>query len=410
MSKERAVAHGPEKTPRPLHARLSQGFERDDKKASLALRTSGCLVGSGSAMGPVVEIRHVCFGSWPTQTSLATRLSESLQALAPPPLHVRVLAATVDSTFAVSVRAAVLGGLITLLVPLISLATYLLSYYLSDQLRYSQEVTAITGAPVAVSIARMRKDRRDLWNALCREKDRDHAFDILRALIIGSSPQGPITIAVTSGTEGDGKSTIAANLAASCAAAGLYTVLVDGDIRRRTLTRSASLEYEPGLLDQLALLQMKRRGGVVKDTGAVEWSQRIPQEHLRVLPAGHFGHRGYAALEAGIGQVLARIRSQADVTIVDCPPLLLTSEAIAYAKHCDRVLLVASLGVTRRASLARTADLLGQIGCKSVIAALNQRLGKPGQYVKGGYLTLGYGSTEDEDLGKVRSARPSFHG
>ncbi len=82
----------------------------------------------------------------------------------------------------------------------------------------------------------------------------------------------PRTIVVTSALPGDGKSTVACNLAATLAASGEQVVLVDGDMRRPTVAKTMGLPGGAGLSDVLA--------GRVRLADVLQKSAAIPNLHV----------------------------------------------------------------------------------------------------------------------------------
>ena len=95
---------------------------------------------------------------------------------------------------------------------------------------------------------RCRQGKQGVTNAA-------HALEAFRELRIhvgfayGSA--GPITLTVTSPSEGEGKSLISSNLAVAFAEVGRRTLLIDGDTRRGNAHRLFGLDQSPGLIDYL---------------------------------------------------------------------------------------------------------------------------------------------------------------
>jgi succinoglycan biosynthesis transport protein ExoP len=78
------------------------------------------------------------------------------------------------------------------------------------------------------------------------------SFRLLRTNLAFFDPEKrPRTILVTSGIAGEGKSTVAASLAATAVTAGQRTLLVDGDLRKPMLDQRLGLARSPGLSEYL---------------------------------------------------------------------------------------------------------------------------------------------------------------
>lgn len=77
------------------------------------------------------------------------------------------------------------------------------------------------------------------------------AVDALRTLLLRGAGEGPQVFMVTSAVGGEGKTTLAAQLASSLARAWRKTVLIDGDLRKPAAHRRFDVPLEPGLSEVL---------------------------------------------------------------------------------------------------------------------------------------------------------------
>jgi len=146
----------------------------------------------------------------------------------------------------------------------------------------------------------------------------------------------PRTFVVTSPLPGDGKSTIAANLAATMAASGENIVLVDGDLRRPTVARTIGLPGGAGLSDVLA--------GRVALVDVLQKAPNVP--NLFVLTAGSIPPNPSELLgSARMRQVLEQLSAHATV-IIDAPPVLPVTDGAVIAHQADGALLVVGVGRT----------------------------------------------------------------
>ena len=175
---------------------------------------------------------------------------------------------------------------------------------------------------------------------------------------------GPGTIVlVTSPRPGEGKSSVAANLAAASAMAGRRVVLVDGDLRKPQVHRLFRVKNDVGLSSVL-------RG----DATVAEAVQR-----LDVVD-------GFALLSAGppppdpaellanerLELTLRALAEAADLVVVDAPPLLAVTDPTMIVQHCDAVLMVATADFSSRREWAEAMPRLAVVNANVVGTVLLQ--------------------------------------
>jgi capsular exopolysaccharide synthesis family protein len=178
---------------------------------------------------------------------------------------------------------------------------------------------------------------------------------------------------VTSPVASEGKSTTLANLAVALSQAGSRVVVVCCDLRRPRLHQFFGLPNKVGLTSVLL--------GQVPLTKAL---QSVPdQPRIMVLASGPIPPNPSELLSSQrTTDLLSQIASQADIVLVDCPPVLPVTDAAVLATKVDGTLVVASAGTTTTKDLARTLELLGQVDAPLLGVVLN-----------GGTAEAGYGYT-----------------
>ena len=204
-------------------------------------------------------------------------------------------------------------------------------------------------------------------------------YRALRTAVQFANPDSPLrTILITSSTPGEGKTTTASNLAIALAAAGDRVVLVDADLRRATLAAAFGLEEAVGL------------GSLVLHTATLDDSLQQWSEGVTVLPSGRplppnpselLGSR----LMSGWPGTLA---GRFDVVIIDTPPVLPVTDAVALATQVDAVLIVARHGATQRGPAAEARRRLEAVGAPVIGYVLNA---VPARESAGYYASYRYG-------------------
>ncbi len=172
----------------------------------------------------------------------------------------------------------------------------------------------------------------------------------------------PRTIVVTSPLPGDGKSTIACNLAITLAASGQPVVLVDGDLRRSAVAKTMGLPGGAGLTDVLS--------------GRAELSdvlQRTPRaKNLYVLAAGSIPPNPSEVLGSErMRSLLVDLAAHA-LVIIDAPPLLPVTDGAVLTHQSDGALLVVSIGKTTYDLVEKALDALQKASGRALGIVLNR--------------------------------------
>lgn len=188
------------------------------------------------------------------------------------------------------------------------------------------------------------------------------AYRTLRTNIQFYSLDQPVqTLLITSASPEDGKSTTLANLAVTFAETGREVLAVDCDLRRPSLHRLFDLPNDTGLT---ALLREERTLDEVMLPTAVP--------HLRLLPSGPLPPNPSELLGSQrMERVIEALRGAAEVVLFDSPPTVSVTDAAILGAKMDGVLLVVSIGKTKRDHLVRAKQLLDRVKAKVLGVVLN---------------------------------------
>nr|MDA3959622.1 polysaccharide biosynthesis tyrosine autokinase [Planctomycetota bacterium] len=193
--------------------------------------------------------------------------------------------------------------------------------------------------------------------------------------------EGARRITITSSCPGDGKSTVAAQLAMSLAAAGDRVLLIDGDLRKPRLADELNMPSDEGLSAVL------RGASVTPEVFAA-------QKNLSFLAAGPCPANPSELLHAPpLQHLLDEIAPQvADWVIIDTPPLGRVSDALIIGEHCDYLLVVVREDHTLRADLRRCISQLAPLEDKVLGMIYNAQSRHSDAELYAGYGAGGYGS------------------
>jgi len=195
--------------------------------------------------------------------------------------------------------------------------------------------------------------------------------------------QGHKVIQVTSPNPGDGKTTLASNLAVSIANSGKSVLLVDADFRRPRIHRFFGLDNEVGLNSLIA-----------EKAEITEACQETGVANLWAMTCGAKTQNPADILTSPrLRQLFDVLKEKFDFVIVDSPPLLAVTDPSTIAARSDAVLLVIRLTKNARHGALRATEMLRSLGAEMlgiVVNGMGKRAGYGGYYRYGTYRYGGY--------------------
>lgn len=186
------------------------------------------------------------------------------------------------------------------------------------------------------------------------------ALDTVRTrLLHEAEAQGLQVILVTSAVAAEGKTALASQLAVSLARAWKRALLIDADLRSPGIHRLFDLPREPGFAE---LLRQEAEADAV--------IQATPISRLWAIPAGHGDDYALQALTQNVEPLLAELRAQFDVVIIDAPPVLPVADALILGRHADGVLLAVRRGFSQAPAIEEAHGRLRAVGVPVLGAVL----------------------------------------
>lgn len=238
--------------------------------------------------------------------------------------------------------------------------------YMDDTLRSPSDVERVLGLPVLGYIADMKqlKEGRKLYVAAHPRAPVTEAFRTLRSNIEFSGEESPPrTILVTSSRPGEGKTTIASNLAAIYAQAGKRVILVDADLRRPSIHRALGLPNRLGLStlfrESVKPEQVWKYWNAASRGMYVITSGTLPANPAELLGSEKMLH------------LMADLRQRADIIIFDGPPMML-ADAQLISALMDGVVLVLQPGKSPSDEARSTLEQLRRSGAKVLGTVFNR--------------------------------------
>ena len=251
---------------------------------------------------------------------------------------------------------------------------YLLEFF-DDSLKSPDDVVRLFSAPIMGHIFEQQIDTQKKGNDGEGNAEENRIYDVdelrhpvaeafrtLRTNIEMTQAVRPIkTILVTSADIGDGKTSVAANLAMSIAQREKDVILIDGDLRRPNIHQYFELENDHGLVDLILdgsaisdALQYKKEGKL-----AVLTSGKPPLNPTELLSSRK------------MDQLLSKLEGAADVVIIDGPPFIV-ADAMVMAAKVDGVIVVVRPAHTRRSLAVGASEQLKLAGARVIGVVLNR--------------------------------------
>jgi capsular exopolysaccharide synthesis family protein len=262
---------------------------------------------------------------------------------------------------------------------------------LDNTFKNADEVSQAVPYPIVGHIGELERER---GGALLSVAERPlgpvaEGFRSLRTNLEFVGVDRPLkTIVITSANAGDGKSSVALNLAIMMAQSDKRVVLLDSDLRRPSLHRVLGIPNREGLSDLF-------RGHLTLDD--VTRSGKVPR--LQVITSGTVPPNPTELLSSNrMDQILDELKGVADVVIVDSPPFFV-ADAWVLASKVDGVLFVVRPGYTRRNMVRAAIEQFKRVNARVIGVALN-RLSRPrGLYTPGAYMSYYYSVEVDQQTG-----------
>lgn len=235
-------------------------------------------------------------------------------------------------------------------------------------MRSRAEVAEVTSAPVIGAIPRDRSARRHpLPVVTLPGHPRTEQLLVARAafgLLCDGGP--PRCVMVCSAMPGDGRTSVAVNLAIALARSSRRVLLIDADMHGAAATELLKIADSPGLtgiLQRKATLASAVRGWV---------GPTLDETSLMVLPPGRPDGAASLLESPGFGALLDGACAKYEIVIIDTPALLPTADSTALATHVDDALLVINARRTGRAEILDALDRLTVADTEVIGVVLNE--------------------------------------
>ena len=323
--------------------------------AVVANRTNDAVNRLNATIGRVDEQLNNITGDTSTARDGRKQLSEQLQRLrtlrAAQGNNARVVEPAIASGTPVAPRVTRTVVLAFIVALLLAFGAVVLAQSADRKIRDPAELEALTGRPLLSAVP------RSAFGDEPNDGAAEEAFQTLRASLTYFNVDREITsVLITSPAQGDGKTTVATNLARAMARAGKDVILVDADLRRPQVAWRFHVPGQAGL------------GGVlVAEIGLaqafVEPEADALAGRLRILPAGPPPPNPSELLASQrMTRLLEKLTEMCDLVIVDSTPLLTVSDSLPLVEVVSGVVLVGRINETSKDAVKRLQGVVANAG------------------------------------------------
>ncbi|MGB3675039.1 MAG: polysaccharide biosynthesis tyrosine autokinase [Candidatus Nanopelagicales bacterium] len=262
---------------------------------------------------------------------------------------------------------------------------------LDNTVKSVAELDELSSSPSLGSVIFDSNAKTQALSALEATAIQSEGYRTIRANLQYLNVDDPVrAFVVTSAAPGDGKTTVACNLAIALAQAGRKVCLVEADLRRPRVSEYLQLNAQTGLTEVLA-------GQVKLDEALQDWGRGM----LQVLPPGAIPPNPSELLGSHqMAQVIVNLKRDFDVVILDTPPLLAVSDAAVLASQADGAVVVVRHGKSSKDAVRNAVASLDQINAKILGTVLNAVPAKRGGGYGYGY-GYGYGDAKAPSVSKA---------
>jgi non-specific protein-tyrosine kinase len=274
--------------------------------------------------------------------------------------------------------AAVVGGML-------AVGLIFLIDALDNTIKGPDDVARHLGLPVLGMIARDEATKEDdsLITISQPRSPISEAYRALRTNIQFASVDKPIqSLVVTSIAPAEGKTTVAANLSITLSQGGRNVIVIDADLRRPKMHQKMNLPNRKGLTSLFMQADLHLDGTI----------QKTKTNNLYVMTTGNLPPNPSELLASDrMDHILDKMLDNADIILIDTPPIMAVTDAVILSQRVDGLLLVIKVGETKTVAAQQTVSQLRRLNANILGVVLNSVPTRGSRY----YYSNGYYSYQE---------------
>jgi len=265
---------------------------------------------------------------------------------------------------------------------ILGIVVALVKEFLSTKIKSKEDVEKLTDVPIVGTVPHFKKKDTVLKTLNAPKSAVAEAFRAIRTNLKFISPEKLQVIVVTSTISGEGKTTVASNLAGIYSLSGKKTLLVNLDMRKPTLHKVFNVDNNIGISS--VLVNEKTVDEVIKKT---------KYSNLDIITSGPIPpNPGELIQSRKMDEVIEELRGKYDIVIFDTPPVGLVVDAMHLLEKSDANIYLFRAEYSKK-DFVKTLNDLKQKGFKHLSIVINDISKKHGNYYGYGY---GYGGYVEE--------------
>lgn len=244
----------------------------------------------------------------------------------------------------------------------LGLSAALVRRNLDRSVRTPEALQELTGLPLLGTVPSQWGSRRT--PILIPDQPRGHVAEAMRQLRVNLRSAGMgssiTSLLVASAVAGEGKTSVACNLAAAFGSEGDRVLLIDADLRRPGVDNYLGIDPASGLTSVLL-------GKCGLEEAVESWRDGL----FDVLTSGPMPLNPSELLGSRIPAVLTALESRYDVILIDSPPLLSVADGSVLARACDAAMLVVRYGRTASSEVTDAVAALRAVSARVIGCAIS---------------------------------------
>lgn len=201
-----------------------------------------------------------------------------------------------------------------------------------------------------------RGDKKDInpeYKVIVNEKPLSLASEAFRkvklALDLAREGKSSQVVQFCSALKGEGKTTACLNVAATYAEEGKRVIIIDLDLRRARVHRAFGVENKEGVVDYLAG-RIDKKTAIKHGKNGVDFINRGTSVSYPSTVLG----------SALLASLIDELRTEYDIVLIDCPPVLMVNDSCITAKLCDGTVFVVSSKHSEKSASKEAVSVLVQ--------------------------------------------------